>query len=219
MKTECESERFNFIQSQSGLSKKDFAESLGLSKSHGYHIACGNTNASREVLERLAKVYQVNLNWYISGEGEPCGKDENLSEGPPENSALITLLDQQAAAGRGREIEDYSEERSLKVPLSLIAPHRPERLRAVFVSGDSMIGENICNGDIAVFSPGLVQGNGIYIVSINRALVVKRVCFDNRRRTIELISANPAYPPRLFSGPRLEDLKIEGRMVACVHRM
>ena len=91
MKTE--GDRFNFIQEQSGLSKKDFAESLGLSKSHGYHISKGETRASRDVLERLSKLYKVNLNWFISGEGE---------SGRSEETAGIVLLDQEAAAGQGR---------------------------------------------------------------------------------------------------------------------
>jgi SOS-response transcriptional repressor LexA len=43
--------------------------------------------------------------------------------------------------------------------------------------------------------------------------------FDPAFKTIELISANPAYETRRFSGYKLENIKVEGRVVACYHRM
>ena len=63
------------------------------------------------------------------------------------------------------------------------------------------------------------EGNGIYVVSVGNALLVKRVDFDTVNKAIILISANPAYPPRPFSGYDLQDLRISGRVLACVHRV
>jgi phage repressor protein C with HTH and peptisase S24 domain len=57
------------------------------------------------------------------------------------------------------------------------------------------------------------------VVSIGNTLVVKRVDFDTPNQTVILLSANPAYPPRQFSGPALEELRIAGRVLACVHRV
>jgi SOS-response transcriptional repressor LexA len=85
----------------------------------------------------------------------------------------------------------------------------------VYVAGDSMVEEKINDGDIVIFHPGLTEGNGIYVVSIGNTLVVKRVDFDTPNQTLILISANPAYPPpRQFSGPALEELRIAGRVLA-----
>jgi SOS-response transcriptional repressor LexA len=95
----------------------------------------------------------------------------------------------------------------------------PERLQAVYVAGDSMVDEKINDGDIVIFHPGLTEGNGIFVVSIGNTLVVKRVDFDPLNQTVILISANPAYPPRQFSGHALEELRIAGRVLACVHRL
>jgi phage repressor protein C with HTH and peptisase S24 domain len=83
--------------------------------------------------------------------------------------------------------------------------------------GDSMTGEHINDGDIAIFHPGLTGGHGVYVVSIGNSLVVKRVDF-NTPSMITLISANPAYEPRRFSGPELEDIRIPGRVVGCSRR-
>jgi phage repressor protein C with HTH and peptisase S24 domain len=60
--------------------------------------------------------------------------------------------------------------------------------------------EKINDGDIVIFHPGLTEGNGVYVVSVGNTLVVKRVDFDIQNRAVILISANPASPPRRFSG-------------------
>jgi phage repressor protein C with HTH and peptisase S24 domain len=82
-----------------------------------------------------------------------------------------------------------------------------------------MVESHICDGDIAIFHPGLTQGSGIFVVSVGNTLVVKRVDRDPATRTIVLYSTNPAYPPRSFSGPELEDVRIAGRVVAVFHRI
>jgi phage repressor protein C with HTH and peptisase S24 domain len=205
-----EAERYNFIREISGLSKKDFAESLGLSMNMGFQISTGRVRPSREVMERLSSVYNVNLHWFITGEGSPGYNPDTVE---------IELLDQEAAAGHGRDAADYPGKSAFQVPRGLIAPYRPERLQAVYVAGDSMADEKINDGDIVIFHPGLTEGNGIFVVSIGNTLVVKRVDFDPLNQTVILISANPAYPPRQFSGPALDELRIAGRVLACVHRL
>jgi phage repressor protein C with HTH and peptisase S24 domain len=207
---ENEGERYLFVQEKSGLTKAAFAESLGISRSHGHLLATGKQKPPREVLERLQTLYKVNLNWFISGRG-PSGLESD--------GAVIELLDLETAAGPGREVEDYAAKQTLKVPISLIAPHRPDKLRAVYVAGDSMVEEKIYDGDVVIFSPGQPQGNGIYVVSVGSVLLVKRVAFDDPSQSIDLISANPAYPIRRFAGSDLENLRIEGKVIACVHRV
>ena len=205
-----EAERFNFVQKMSGLSKKEFSESLGISKSYGSYLGSGKMRLSREVLEKLSGTYRVSLDWLVTGKGK---------SGLEPEEAEIELFEQEAAAGRGREIEGYSERRTIQIPLSLVAPHQGEKLRAVYVYGDSMVDERIFDGDVVVYRPDLIRGDGIYVVSIGNELLVKRVAFDPLGQTISLISANPAYPPRFISGEELEYFKIEGKVIACLHRV
>ncbi|MDR0496045.1 MAG: helix-turn-helix domain-containing protein [Treponema sp.] len=203
-----EAERYKFVLEKSGLSKSAFAESIGISRSHNYHLERGTQKPPREVLERLATIHNVNLNWLIHGRG-PSGLESD--------TVKIELYDQEAAAGYGREIEDYIEKRFIPVLYDFLRPHRPENLKAVYVSGDSMVNERINDGDIAIFNTKQIEGNSIYVVSIGNTLVVKRVDFSSN--AIELISANPAYGPRRYSGPELADIRIAGRVVACWHRL
>jgi SOS-response transcriptional repressor LexA len=205
-----EAERYLFVLEKSGLSKSAFAQSIGISRSHSYHLERGTQKPPRDVLERLATVYNVNLNWLIHGKG-PSGLDLDTVE--------IELVDQEAAAGQGREVEDYAETQVFQIPRSLIGPHRPERLLAVHVSGDSMVEAHICDGDIAIFHPGITEGTGIFVVSLGNTLVVKKVDRDPASGTIILYSANPAYEPRRFSGAEVEEIRVAGKVVACYHRV
>jgi SOS-response transcriptional repressor LexA len=191
-----EADRYSFIREKSGLSKKDFAESLGISMATGFQITTGRIRPSRETMERLSSVYNVNLHWFITGEGSP---------GYNPDTVAIELLEQEAAAGRGREALDYPEKHSFQVPRSLVSPYRPERLQAVYVAGDSMVDEKINDGDIIIFHPGLTEGNGVYVVSIGNTLVVKRVDFDTPNQTVILLSANSAYPPAYSPVPPLRN--------------
>jgi repressor LexA len=205
-----EAERYKFIQEKSSLNKTAFAGSIGISRSHSHHIEKGMQKPPREVLEKLANIYHVNLNWLISGAGQ-SGFDDNTVE--------IELYNQEAAAGQGREIEDYIEKQYIPVLYDFIRPHNPQNLKAVHVSGDSMIEERINDGDIAIFNIKQTEGNGIYVVSIGTSLVIKRVDFDLANKTIFLISANPAYETRTYSGADLEGIKVIGKVVACYHKM
>jgi SOS-response transcriptional repressor LexA len=202
-----EAERYKFIQEKSGLNKTAFAESIGISRSHSHHIENGMQKPPREVLEKLANTYNINLNWLISGIG---------FSGLEEETAEIELYDQEAAAGYGREVVEYPEKQYFQVPFSLIRPYRPNNLKAVYVSGDSMIGENINDGDIVFFNVKQTAGNGIYVVSVGNSLFVKRVDFSND--AVTLISANPAYEPRRYSGYEMNDIRVAGRVVAWYHR-
>jgi SOS-response transcriptional repressor LexA len=205
-----ETERYNQIREKTGLSKKDFADSLGLSFSMNYQISSGRIKLPRDLLDRLAQVHNVNLHWFLTGQGQ---------SGLESNTAEIELLDQEAAAGQGRELADYIEKQYIPILYDFLRPHNPKNLKAVFVSGDSMIDERINNGDIAIFNIKQTEGNGIFVVSVGNTLLVKRVDFDPANKTIELISANPAYEPRRYTGAELEEIKIEGRVVACYHRL
>jgi SOS-response transcriptional repressor LexA len=176
----------------------------------GSQISSGLLKPSRSLLDRLADVYSVNLHWFLTGK-VPSGLDPDTVE--------IELLEQEAAAGHGKAVEDYPQKWVFQIPRSLIAPHRPDRLLAVYVAGDSMIEAHICDGDIAIFHPDMTEGNGVFVVSIGNSLGVKRVDRDIASRTIILISANPAYEPRRFSGPELDDIRVAGRVLACYHRV
>jgi SOS-response transcriptional repressor LexA len=121
------------------------------------------------------------------------------------------------ATGRRILIKEYVERSAIPVPRVLIRPYSASKLKAVFVSGDSMTDEKVFDGDIVIFCPQLVAGDAVYVVSVDNTLLVKRIAFNNISQSITLISTNNAYLPRVIGGEELKSVKIEGRVVACLH--
>ncbi|HPO02815.1 MAG TPA: LexA family transcriptional regulator [Treponemataceae bacterium] len=201
--------RYASIRSRAGLTKKAFAESLGIHPVVSGDIELGKREPSRDVLVRLARAYGVDLTWLLTGETPEDDSDFSVS---------VSFIRQEAAAGHGVEISEAAEIQRLPVPRSLIGSRRSDRVRAVEVRGDSMTGIGLGDGDIVLFAPGEEGGDGVFVVSINTRLLVKRVHFDPAGTAVHLISENPSYPVRILTGPDLEDFRVEGRVIAWMHR-
>jgi len=197
---------FELIKKQ-GLNQREFAEILGVSKSHISNILNGGRRISREVLEAIAQRYDVDLNELILGR----------KAATPE-TAYIELYRQEAAAGQGMEIEEYSESAVIPVPRALLGKKNLKTIKAVIVHGDSMTDEHIEDGDYVIFDTANKATECISVVSIDKTLLVKRVTYDGAAKTITLLSANKAYPPRTISGSDLETVKIEGKALVIIHK-
>jgi Predicted transcriptional regulator len=61
-------------------------------------------------------------------------------------------------------------------------------------------------------------GDGVYVLSINNKLLVKRVEFDPLGQEIRIISENDRYEPRVLKGESMSDVKIEGKVIGWLHR-
>lgn len=105
-------------------------------------------------------------------------------------TATVPLMLSQVPAGFPSPAEDY-----LDKPLDfneLLVAH-PAATFAVRVTGDSMTGAGIFNGDIAVVDRALTAKDGSLILAIlDGAFTLKRYRDRQGRRWLE--SANPAYP-------------------------
>jgi SOS-response transcriptional repressor LexA len=190
-----------------GMQAKDFAASLGLSKSYFSDIQHGRRKPSREVMERLQRVYG-----FTPDESDPASE-----------TTSIELYMQEAGAGPGIEIANYQQGKHIGVPLSMLGPHRPDDIKAVIVKGDSLIDEHIYNGDYVLFNlkdtEVATHNGGIYVVAVDNTLFVKHVAFlpDETR----LMSANQAaaslYPDRIFQGEKRNQVRIAGKVIAWIH--
>lgn len=210
---ETQGDRFRIIRERLGLSKQEFARTLSIPPSLESIIESGQRRASLDVLYRLDSVHHVNLNWFISGTGE------TLIPEPPTDSVEITHVLQEAAAGRGVEIEEWSQLHTISVPQSLVSGRNAGRLRAVTVRGDSMIEKEIYDQDIVVYDPSDTAGGCVSVVSLAGQLLVKHVVLDRLAGSVTLISANSVYQPRVIGRDEIDSVKIEGKVIACLHRM
>jgi DNA polymerase V len=106
---------------------------------------------------------------------------------------------------------DHMEQRlSLDSLLEVQAPHT----YVVRVSGDSMQGAGIFDGDLLVVSRALsAQSGDVVVAAVNGEVFVKRLCRDGQQ--IILRSENPRYAPRyILEG---DELLVWGVVTHSIH--
>jgi repressor LexA len=91
---------------------------------------------------------------------------------------------------------------------------KPSRnIFALRVTGDSMIGKHICNGDIVVVERGSEPRPGQVVAAlVDQTSTLKTFIVENGRAYLK--AENPKYPDLIPS----EELLIQGKMIALVRR-
>lgn len=130
---------------------------------------------------------------------------------------FIPVLPQKVAAGHGQEILDSTEAIALLPFLKrMLRGASASKAQALEVRGDSMTGVHIFDGDMVVFVPGEIRGDGIYVLKVVDALLVKRVEFDPISRKLRIMSENPRYPDRIESADG-QTVEVVGKVYGWVH--
>jgi phage repressor protein C with HTH and peptisase S24 domain len=136
---------------------------------------------------------------------------------PDEAICPVPILDQKVAAGRGQELLESVEVIGILPFLKrMLRGEDPTLARALEVRGDSMTGVEIFDGDLVVFLPGSIRGDGIYVLRVNDSLIVKRVEFDEISRKLRIMSENPRYPDRIESADG-QTVEVVGKVYGWVH--
>lgn len=107
------------------------------------------------------------------------------------NEMLVPLYQDKISAGFPSAGDDSVEER---LDLNELLIKHPAATFFLRVSGNSMIGAGIHEGDILIVDRSLKPGHGkIVIASLNGELTVKRLFIEGGK--IKLVAENAAYPP------------------------
>ena len=85
---------------------------------------------------------------------------------------------------------------------------------ALRTKGDSMIGDNIVDGDVVLVKKvSMVEPHEIAVVIINDEATLKRVKYDRANNIVMLIASNYSIAPIIYSGEELEQINILGKVV------
>jgi repressor LexA len=115
---------------------------------------------------------------------------------------LVPLLGKVAA---GVPIEHRKYDENIDVPASMLK--KSGNYFALQISGDSMIGEGILDGDYVIIKKQSSANNGdIVVAEIDDEATIKR--FYKKKTHVELHSANPKYKPIIVNA--IDKLKIIG---------
>jgi phage repressor protein C with HTH and peptisase S24 domain len=191
---------------------EDFA---GLSRMLGRNPAYIQQFVRRGVPKRLKEEERRKLARYFS-------VAETLLGGPPDSEQAPTGLVSvkrhpvSVSAGPGAVVTEELgkpyfafDERWLKG----LTPSQPSKLSIVRVEGDSMAPTLNAGDDILVDLDDAADRlrDGIYVLRIDDAVVVKRLALNPRGRRVTVQSDNPAYPD--WPDCSLADIKPIGRVI------
>lgn len=202
---------------------KFFAEKIGMKPSTLYTIRKNPDRMPRiDTFEKICRELEVSADELLGLETaytETGGLIKHVQDSG--TYAFVDIIDQKVSAGPGQEVLDPRIINKIPIISDVIAPYNAEDVKAVEVVGDSMTGVNIFDGDIVFFVPGLIRGDGIYVISVGLDVLVKRLKIDIIKKTITIISENPKYPEedRRQVLPMENDiLRIEGKVKGWVHK-
>jgi phage repressor protein C with HTH and peptisase S24 domain len=191
---------------------EDFA---GLSRMLGRNPAYIQQYVRRGVPRRLGEDERRKLARYFGIAEALLG---GPAEEPPQAQGLVSVKRHpvMVSAGPGALVTEELgkpyfafDERWLKA----LTPSSPANLSIVRVEGDSMAPTLNAGDDILVDlgDAGERLRDGIYVLRIDDALVVKRIALNPVGRRITVQSDNPAYPDWPDCG--LDDIKPIGRVI------
>lgn len=108
------------------------------------------------------------------------------------------------AIAAGQPIEAMDQHRSLNLADHVLGPNR----FLLVVKGDSMIGDNICDGDYVICEKAeVVNRHQIAVVLVDNSDATLKRVKNNNDGSITLIPSNPTLKPQMYPA---EQVKIQG---------
>ena len=192
------STRLKELRVSKELSQDDLAKTLGLAKSSISMYEKGKRKPSFEVLESLADFFNVDMDYLL-------GKTDKTTFIPLSHGASLKKVPMLGYAAAGKPLENLNQ-----AVFYVDIENKYDVDFCITVSGDSMIGANIFDGDIIFIKKASEVANGrIACVQIDREKVCLKRFYKNGDM-VTLVSENPRYPPMVFTKDNCESLEILG---------
>lgn len=186
-----------------GISQAELSRRIGVSRQTFNNYELGKREADYETLLKIAEELHTSVQALLT--------DENLE---PQNGIVLEKdniymipIFRTVSAGFGAYADDqicgYE-------PLYFETKREAEETLAITVKGDSMY-PKIEEDDLVVVHKQDYFENGDIVVAVvcgENDGFVKRAFQTEEKLTLE--SINPSYPPMVFSGSKLDDIKIMG---------
>lgn len=215
--------RIKKLRESYNMEQQALAKQMGLSKSAVSKVESGNIDVSLTSLEKYAQLLNTNINYLIGKTDNPNPinidnsytsqnfTDDNLNDDHAdsdiiEQDTVEIPIYGDVAAGIGCFADDniigYED-----IPQSWVNPY--DQYILLRVKGDSMF-PKFEEDDLLLVKAQNSVDSGDYAIALidDENGVVKRIMYG--KNWIELISVNPAYPPRRFEGADVMRIRIVG---------
>ena len=191
-----------------GITQDELAKRLGYkSRSTIAKIESGENDIPQSKIEAFADALSVTTAYLM-------GWDDSVSPSniiPIPNTKRVPLLGTIACGNPITAIEDPDE--FVSMPDSV---HADFALRC---QGDSMVNARILDGDVVYIRRQDEVDNGdIAAVIIGDEATLKRVYVDKENDRLTLMAENPTFPPLVYQGADLEQVRVLRKAVAILSK-
>jgi len=191
---ETPSDRLKFLMNLLKINIKEFSVKTGIPYRTIQSYLLKERQPNYENLQKIATHLCVNLNWLLTGEGEPFVK-KPVEKADVEDFVYVPVVSGRISAGGGL-IPDTSIELRLAFRRDWIQRHGdPRNMSLIRVSGDSME-PTLYSGDIVLVDHNrnyIDPQGGIYAIAIDDIIMIKRLQMIYPAMKIRIISDNPRY--------------------------
>ena len=185
-----------------GVSQAELSKRTGINRSSISTYLKGEYKAKQDKVDLIAQALNVSPAWLMGFDIQPSG----LPKLP--NGAELKKVPMLGYAAAGKPLEDLNQD-----VFYVNIDDKYDVDFCITVSGDSMIGANIFDGDIIFIKKTSEVANGrIACVQIDREKVCLKRFYKNGDM-VTLVSENPRYPPMIFTKDNCESLQILGLAV------
>ena len=199
--------RLRQLRKEDNLTQKELAAKLGLAFSTISMYERGIREPDFETTEEIADYFNVSMDFLL-------GKSTNTA--PMGNIIPMPQLNKIPLVGTIACGEPILAAENLEGEVSI-----PDDIKADFAlrcSGDSMIDARILDGDIVYIRQQPTVNNGeIAAVLIGDEATLKKVFISEG--TITLLACNSNYQPFVYSGEKLNEIRILGKAVGFTSRI
>ena len=187
------SKRLKTLRTERGLSQQKLADLLGISKSSINMYERGEREPCFDTVRAFSAFFEVDMN--------------DLWGNGPKTRRRLPVLGEIACGepifAHTDEMEYIEADPSLQADFCLRA------------KGDSMVGARILDGDLVFIRRQETVDNGeIAAVIIDDHATLKRVYFYPEEQTLSLCAENPLYPPLIYKGEALREIRILGKALS-----
>lgn len=199
--------RLKYLRKELNKTQNEVAESIKISRANYSHFENDRNEPDGEILNRLADYFDVTTD-YLLGRSN-VSKPAEIKQVEKNDWISVPIVGTIKCGPGGIIYEDI--EGFTSYPKSeLDSSHEYVVLNA---TGDSMIGDGISDGDLALIQkePDFVQGKIYAVVVDSEEVTLKRVTKTDD--SVILVPSNPKYDPRIVTGLELETFQIVGRLI------
>lgn len=200
-------ERIKKLRTEQGMSQDELASKVGYkTRSAVNKIELGERDVKHSQVIEFANALNTSPNYLMGWEDNPMKEEPNANMILPPKFYNIPLYES-VSAGFGH----YADSQILEyIQLYIDSSSVARDTLAIKVKGDSMY-PKIEDGDIILVQiTGTIESGRIGVVMIGEDAFVKRIEYD--RKSLRLISINPEYSPKIFTGKEAESVQIVGRV-------